>query len=769
MKGLLKRLLPESIIRANFILTAFIVFILASYLVIQFIFYLQSSSVLKNSRNLVYNQNIIETLYENLLESEISLHFYLQGNVPTNINIFTKLKNNEIILKNLKEKEKKYIGFKFVSKLKSLHHILLKENKLYFGKKQNHLQSYETLKKINETFFLSKEYLHLKKNAMISDTKQNMITLNQSIRFNIIILLLLVLIIISLVSMSYVIRKKLIKKLQFLKDKFRFFIDEREFNPIEYQQDDEIRPVIEAYNFLSKKIHSQHFTIDRLNNYLSSIIDSMPSAIIAIDKNGTITQLNKSSANQFSVFSKKNIGKNIWVLAPFLSKFREYTELVIKKNESVSFHKEHLINSRYHNVTIYPLSIQEVSGVVLRVEEVTELVMLDEQLRQNQKMETIGTLAGGLAHDFNNVLGGISGTVSILKHNFQKNKSIEPDKMNKYIHIIEESTARATDLVQQLLTLSQKRDFKFSTIDLNTSIINVFKICSNTFDKSIEFKYKRYHKPAIVNADPSQIEQVLLNLCINASHALTIMKKEDFMRGGEIEIAIEKIESDKHFCSIHLEAEEISYYSVSVRDNGVGMNIEVLEKIFDPFFTTKKIGEGTGLGLAMSYNIIKQHNGFFDVYSQEDTGSSFILYLPVVQADEIPVEEIETEEIKTGSGLILVIDDEEVMRNITAGILIESGYEVITAIDGAEGVKIYQERKDEISAVILDVIMPRKSGEETLTELNEMNNNVKVLIVSGFKQDERVQRMLNKGAIQFLQKPFNMEKLTNAIWEVLNN
>jgi len=769
MKGFIKKYFPESIIRANLILTAFIVILLTLYLIIQLVSFLQSSSILEKSIRIVNNQNTIETLYGNLLESEISLHFYLRGNLPSDITIFSKLKKNKEILENFNAAEREHFGIQFINKLNTFNDILLENNRLYLKTEQNHLEAYETLKKINETYFVTKEFMNTIKDNLIEETEINMITLNQSMNFNSVLLLILVLIIFSLVFMSFKFRKSLIDKLQFLKDKFQFFTDERSYRSIQYTVNDEVKPVIEAYNKLSEKIHSQHAIIEKLNSYLSNIVESMPSAIIATDDKGIITHLNKSAEEQISTDTNETIGKSIWDVAKFFLKYQDYFSSVINTKKPVELHNEELISSRFHNISIYPLAFEDIPGAVISFDDVTELVKIDEQLRQSQKMETIGILAGGLAHDFNNVLGGIFGTVSLIKFKIEKHKDIELEQLQKYLHTIEESSYRAADLVGRLLTLSRKKDLKFAPIDLNTSLENVLKICRNTFDKSIEIKHEYYKERAVISADPAQIEQVLLNLCINASHALTLMRGKDEHKGGEINISIDKIDADKHFRTIHPEAQQIDYWVLSIRDNGVGMNQETIEKIFDPFFTTKAKEQGTGLGLAMTYNIIKQHSGFIDVYSQDGTGSSFNIFLPVLHTKDLIIETSNKENIHPGEGLILVIDDEEIMRNITSGMLIESGYTVITATHGDEGVDIYKEKNDEIAAVIIDVVMPRKSGDETYNELKEINKDIKVLVMSGFSQDERVQQMLAKGAKQFIQKPFNMEKLTKAIESVIKS
>lgn len=533
MKSLLKKYLPESIIRSNLILTTLIVILLTLYLIIQLFSYFQSSAILNKSVNIVNNQNTVETLYENLLESEISLHFYLQGNIPSNNTIFSKLQANKKIIDSLADEDKNHLGPHRIKKVEIFHDRLLKNNELYFKGNQSNLQTYETLKKINETYFIGKELLHKIKSNLIKETEFNMLILNRSVNFNSILLLILVVIIFSLIFMSFSFRKKLITKLEFLKDKFKFSADEQNYMAIQYTNNDEILPVINAYNMLSEKIHSQHTTIEQLNHYLSSIIESMPSAIIATDNEGNVTHLSKSAGEQAPILSEGAIGKSIWDVAPFFLKYKDHYHSVRISDKPIELHNEELINNRYHNISIYPLAFNDISGVVVRFDDVTELAKIDEQLRQSQKMETIGTLAGGLAHDFNNVLGGIFGIISLIKFKIDKHRTIEPEQLINYIHTIEESSCRATDLVQQLLTLSQKRDFKFIPIDLNSALENVLKICRNTFDKSIEINSEYYEKPAVTSADETQIEQVILNLCINASHALTIMRGDNEHRGGK--------------------------------------------------------------------------------------------------------------------------------------------------------------------------------------------------------------------------------------------
>jgi PAS domain S-box-containing protein len=406
------------------------------------------------------------------------------------------------------------------------------------------------------------------------------------------------------------------------------------------------------------------------------------------------------------------------------------------------------------------------TGLRGSIRDVTDKIRMEEQLLQAQKMETIGTLAGGLAHDFNNVLGGIVSTLSILQFELQQNKSLDPEKLKKYINIMDKSGQRAVDMVQQLLTLSRRRETQFAPVDLNTTISNVKKICDNTFDKSIEIRVNLPSEKAMAHADATQMEQVLLNLCVNAGHAMTIMRPEKDPKGGVLTISLEKIRADESFCKIRPEAKLIDYWRISVEDTGIGMSQQTISKVFVPFFTTKEKGKGTGLGLSMVYNIVHQHEGFMNIYSEIGTGSTFDAYIPVYSG-EAPPETKETYfELPRGRGIILVVDDEEVMRHTADTILRKCGYEVIAVSDGVQAMEIFRKRHEEIDGVLLDLVMPQKSGEQVYVEMKKIDHRVKVIMASGFKQDERVTFAMQQGVNAFIQKPYTLEKLAELLVEV---
>lgn len=506
-----------------------------------------------------------------------------------------------------------------------------------------------------------------------------------------------------------------------------------------------------------------------LKSYLGNIIESMPSMLIAIDADGRVTQWNQAAVETVGVDAAETCGQKLWDIVPYFGKYVNEIEEIIKTRTPKTFHRELLINGgeKYYDITLFPLVTNGTEGIAIRADDITEVDKKEQQLRQSQKMELVGTLAGGLAHDFNNVLGGIIGTLSLIKFKMQKEHYVKEEELKVYLDTMEKAGQRATDMVQQLLAVSRKQELSFAPTDLNLTIRHVMEICENSFDKSIELKPSYLEERAVVNADSTQIEQVLLNLCVNAYHAMSIMREEGERWGGRLTVSLEEITAGKRFCAIHPEAEKINYWMLSVGDTGVGMNPPQIDKIFDPFFTTKEGREGTGLGLAMVYNIVRQHKGFIDVYSEEGTGTTFNVYLPVLEKADMPEEKFEEDKIPKGEGLILVVDDEEIMRQTAKAVLEECGYEVILAKDGEEGVKVFKERNGEIQAVLLDMVMPKMSGKETFIEMKEFDPDLKVLLTSGFKQDERVEDVLKLGVNDFIQKPYTLEKLARKIKEIV--
>lgn len=556
-------------------------------------------------------------------------------------------------------------------------------------------------------------------------------------------------------------------------------IDEGDFDyRMNISSNDEFKQIEIYFNSmvqtLGKEIKSRIDKEEQLveiHRYLNDVFNSIPSVLITVDRYGTVRQWNSTAEKFTGVKAGDALRQNVWELVPILEKYRDAFNEIIQKNKTGEIRRQYVSedNDIYINVSISYLVSESGSGAVIRLDDVTEMKRKDEKLTHAQMMDTIGNLAGGLAHDFNNVIAGITGTVSLIKFRMDRGDAVDSEDQKKFLGIIEDSANRAADLTKQILSLSRREEMNFGTADLNRIIKQVAQLCSHTIDKAVEIHPEYYGSEAFVMADPVRLEQVFLNLCINASHSMTVMRAEGEPRGGVLKITIERRSADEFFCNTHDDAfPGVEYWCVSVMDNGIGIEKKDLKKIFEPFFTTKGKGLGSGLGLSMSYNIIKKHTGFIDVYSEPGKGSIFSVYLPV---NEQKIKEIvhNSGEVPSGSGLILVIDDEKSMCDMATSMLQTFGYEVIVAEDSGRGIELFTENQKLIKAVLLDMIMPKKSGKELIEIFKEINPSVPVVITSGFGRDEYADKLQEGDVLIFIQKPYSMESLALAIDKAINS
>ena len=396
-------------------------------------------------------------------------------------------------------------------------------------------------------------------------------------------------------------------------------------------------------------------------------------------------------------------------------------------------------------------------GGVSLYEDITEKKKLEAQLRQAQKMEAIGILAGGIAHDFNNILQAISGYTQIL---LMEKEVGNPDY--EKLEAIEKSAQRASDLTKQLLIFSRKVESKLRPIDLNRVTAQVSKILERTIPKMITIELHLVENLQIINADPAQVEQILMNLGINAKDAMP--------NGGRLIFKTENVMLDDHFCKTHLGSKPGHYVQLTISDTGHGMDKETLEHMFEPFYTTKETGKGTGLGLAIIYGIVKSHNGYIMCYSEPDEGTTFKIYFPVIEKG---VEQKESKKkkffIKGGNETILLVDDEDAIREIGKNILTRFGYTVLTASDGENALEIYRKKNMVINLVILDLIMPGMGGRRCLEELMKINPKVRLIIASGYSIDGPMKKLLEAGTKGFIHKPFDMSQMLKVVREALDS
>ncbi len=393
-------------------------------------------------------------------------------------------------------------------------------------------------------------------------------------------------------------------------------------------------------------------------------------------------------------------------------------------------------------------------GLIHVVRNITERKRLESQLRQAQKMEAIGQLAGGVAHDFNNFLTAIIGYGNLLQMKIR-----EDDPLMMYARQILAASEKAANLTQSLLAFSKKQISNPEPTNINGLIIGLEKLLSRVIGEDIELRVILTGDLTVM-ADGIQIEQVLMNLCTNARDAMP--------HGGTLIIETELIELDREFITAHGYGEPGVYVLISVTDTGTGMDESTRERIFEPFFTTKEIGKGTGLGLSIVYGIVKQHNGFINCYSEPGKGTTFKIYLPAIKAE---VQEAKTEEIHElipATETVLLAEDEEEVRSLAKQILEEAGYKVIDAVDGEDAVNKFMENKDKIDLLLFDVIMPKMSGKEAYDRINKMRPGIKLLLTSGYPADFISREDIFEKRLDFIPKPISPTALLKKVREVLN-
>ncbi len=405
---------------------------------------------------------------------------------------------------------------------------------------------------------------------------------------------------------------------------------------------------------------------------------------------------------------------------------------------------------------VVPTEFNDLPAVLAFSIDESENKSLRDQLTRVQKMESLGTLAGGIAHDFNNLLTVIQGYAELLL----VDKGKEHPEYND-LQVISSASQRGADLVRRILTFSRKVESEKRFIDLNEELAHSRKLLERTLPKMVKIRQRLQRKLGKIYADPGQIEQVLLNLAVNASHAMP--------EGGELSIRTEIVQLDEEYCATHVEAQPGEHVLLTVSDTGCGMQKAVVDHIFEPFFTTKNPGEGTGLGLSMVFGIVKDHEGHITCYSEPGIGTTFKIYFPIqAEANEFVDLATSGEFSMAGAETILLVDDEEGIRDLGKRILCGAGYTVITAGNGREALEVFRKRNADISIVILDLIMPEMGGKECLEELLKLDPQVKVIVSSGFLPDGMTKEVVDKGSKGFVNKPFRSNDMLRMIRETLD-
>jgi PAS domain S-box-containing protein len=386
--------------------------------------------------------------------------------------------------------------------------------------------------------------------------------------------------------------------------------------------------------------------------------------------------------------------------------------------------------------------------------DITDHKKLEQQLLQSQKMESIGILAGGVAHEFNNLLTAISGYGQFLQESIPPDDELSQESVGNVL----KATERAAELTRSLLSYSRKLTMKPEPVRVDTIIVNVGKLIQRVIGEDIEISVNVSGEDLLVHADAVQMEQALMNLATNARDAMP--------RGGCLSISAGKVTVDEGSGARYDLAAPGTYALVSVADTGRGIDSESLEKIFEPFYSTKKVGEGTGLGLSIAYGIIKQHNGSITVSSEQGRGTIFTIYLPLIEGHGLEKESKTPAPHVAGTKTVLVAEDEAIVRSVMQRMLERAGYRVIVAEDGEEAVARFREHGD-ISLVLSDVIMPGKNGREMLHEIRKIKPGIKVVFISGYSADVMREKGILEEETDLITKPFKKDDLLRKVQEML--
>ena len=510
--------------------------------------------------------------------------------------------------------------------------------------------------------------------------------------------------------------------------------------------------------------------LQQQKDFLRKVVDINPSFIFVKDEEGRFMLVNQAVAKAYGTTVENLLGKkdsdfnsNQEEVGHFLSDDLR----VIRKGEELFVPEEIITDStgqrRWLQTFKRPLRLPHSSRIyVLGVAtDITERKKLQDQLIQSHKMEAFGQLAGGVAHDFNNIMTGIVGYTALLK---MSNAAESENYANA--EMIERAAIRASELTHKLMGFARNGKRQNIAVDLHSTIKDTVEILSRTIEKNININLSLQAENPHVMGDPTQLQQVLLNLAINARDAMCL--EEGGADGGELVI---ESRLTGNAASAAAGADFAPSLEILVKDTGCGIKDELLEKIFEPFFTTKSEGRGTGMGLAMVYGIVKDHAGSVSVESKLGRGSAFCIKLPSIKPPPLSagIEKIK-EWPRTGRGQILVVDDHQVVREVTSQMLASLGYEVVTANDGIEAVELYKQKNDRIDLLIIDLVMPRMGARECLRAIRKINPYARAILSTGYlTSSSAVHELLSEGVIGVVEKPYQLAQLSDAIVRAMSH
>ncbi len=487
------------------------------------------------------------------------------------------------------------------------------------------------------------------------------------------------------------------------------------------------------------------------------LLDKAHDAVAVRDLNQRLIYWNKGAERLYGWTAEEAIGRNAdEILYKGSSRPIEAEKTILEKAEWIGEllqvakdGREITVQSRW---TLVRDNEGKPKSILIINTDFTEK-KLELQLIHAQRNESIGLLANGIAHDLNNMLSPITLSLALLR------EEVKDGEGQKTIDLLEKSTDRGANLVKQIQSFAQRIESEREHIQVAAIISETEQIIKETFPRNIELRTSVTENLHTVLGDPTQLHQVLINLCVNARDAMS--------NGGILTISAENFYIDENYAHMHVDAKVGPYIAITVSDTGIGIPPEIQDRIFVPFFTTKEFGKGTGLGLSIVLTIVKSHGGFINVYSEVGKGSAFKVYLPAIETAETKIVQKESE-MPSGNGeTILVVEDEAAIREITRSTLQKYGYKVLTADDGAEAIAVYMKNRTKIRLVLMDLMMPSMDGEASIKVLRKINPTVKIIAVSGLVEKERKTRA--KYQVQgLLPKPYTAKKLLKTLRETLN-
>ena len=517
---------------------------------------------------------------------------------------------------------------------------------------------------------------------------------------------------------------------------------------IEVTGSDEIQKLSQTFNLMSEKISTGYVKIRKTRLFIEQIIDTIDSILISIEVDNRVTAWNAAAVHYTGLEKPEAVGEDLFTVFPHLQDFKKQITDTIHLGKDEFIYRQS-IGGIFYNIFIYSLPDKDAPGALIRLDDITHLEEKENQLRQAQKMETVGQLAGGVAHDFNNMLSGVMGAAELLK---LKNQNPET---TTYLDIILDSGKRAADLVTKLLAFSRKNKLETQAIDVHDAITAAIALLKRSIDKNIKITTTLHATRSVIEGNLTELQHNFLNLGINASHAMP--------KGGELSFSTRLVDRDEiSLTGSVFELAPGTYIEIDVQDTGQGIPEEYMNAIFEPFFTTKEQGKGTGLGLSAVYGTVQQLHGAVVVDSTPGSGTVFHLYFPL--SDQQPVVELDSgTPLVKGRARILVVDDEELVRTTATGLLEALGYNVLTAENGRKAVEIYAREHETIDLVLLDMMMPEMNGTNCFLALRELVPQVRVILSSGFTPDAELDKLKGMGLAGFISKPYQLNELSQVL------